>query len=478
MLGYFLQDFGNRLGQRRDAERERARQADQQEYNLLSTLAQHGSKEVRAIAGTALLELASGGGKRKPMKGLKGFLGEVEQSPYLSTVQQALQGPGLGQQAAVAKPPATPGAGMLPSTAPVEPGAAPMSGPAVQASSMPKPQVQDPMFAPAPPPTTHTTGVQAPPMPLAAAPGPGMAPMIPPQTNARSLFPTAEEVAAETTRGQLEGRLGALTGALRGAQSPLEQELIMGAGGAPRRQVQQRPVLATIGGKEVPGSYDPSTGEVFVNGQVVQPESYRAMPTTVPREKPVIKQVDKNGNLHIIDPDTYETITTVEGVGKPQNPPPVYGGTERIVGPEGTTQVIRLDRDSPGTTVIGEAPTNAPTEEEVQYAAWLKRTDALIANKLKSKGPMGMGEATPRTKKMEDDAAKEITGDPSITYNDLQIRSKRRVGSKTGKSGLKPEEFKALLNELARMQAGGGAAAPTGQVQGSGVPTAPREPPK
>ena len=90
----------------RGENRRRAEETEKRELALLTELAKSPDSEIAARAGAGLLDLASG--RRVSKKGLAGWLGEIEGSPYLGSIREMLT---------VAPP--TPGAAALPDTTPV-----------------------------------------------------------------------------------------------------------------------------------------------------------------------------------------------------------------------------------------------------------------------------------------------------------------------------------------------------------------------
>jgi hypothetical protein len=169
--------------------RDEAEKAADRQGRAFQALLNSDDEEMQAYAGAGILDLAN---PRKRKGGLAGWMGEIEQTPYLDIIRRAQQRPG---DARGGTPPATPsiptpagsvaapatGSLAQPSTSAVEGGPvtpatpAPTTQPGTPQPSAPPPQPPSVLGGPPPGATFGTPPPARPPMP--AFPGPGGAPI-------------------------------------------------------------------------------------------------------------------------------------------------------------------------------------------------------------------------------------------------------------------------------------------------------------
>ena len=146
-----LSGFAERKGEREQENLERARLAADREARVYETLLSSPDLDIQGLAAAGLLESAK---PRRRAGGLKGWLGEMESSPYLSQIQQLIRTPVTEEKVTPGLPSRTlkpqlmqaPGAepAALPAQATVEPGAPPPTTPTVAA---PPPDIFTPYVA-------------------------------------------------------------------------------------------------------------------------------------------------------------------------------------------------------------------------------------------------------------------------------------------------------------------------------------------
>lgn len=97
-----------------------------QEARVYEYLLQSRDPEIAAMAMTGLMESARPGAK---VKGLRGFMGEVQQSKLFPQLQARMNEmvPAGGQEPHPQGPPAQPGSGAMPANQPVRPGSQPIN---------------------------------------------------------------------------------------------------------------------------------------------------------------------------------------------------------------------------------------------------------------------------------------------------------------------------------------------------------------
>lgn len=448
----------------RDAEMKQAHAREDREYSLLSALAQHTDPEMAALGATALLGLAGGSGP-KLQKGLRGFLGEVEQSSALGPIRQFL---GAGETAAAA---AMPGSAAQPDSAVVDPerqaqgpGISQMP-PEVAGTDMEAPGLEDggggepAAGLPTRPPGL---GMVAPPMP----PRPET-----PQQRSRRLFPSAADVAAETTFRQLQGRLNATLQAIRQAGGGQNEQLdaVMGTVGAPRRAVQSKVLNAqfrTADGQELEGSviFDPVAQTATFDGQPVT--ILKQLPTNLPR--PIRQSMNTNGTRTdvYLDPRTFEQQATVH-TGIPIPEPPKYSST--VTTPDGTFQVQREGGLGPR---LGDAPLRAGelNAEQQQATTWLTDVQAEVKAALAAANRnvfIAAQKQTALPTAQQNQIVQKITGGRYKTLGELTTATKRTTGA--GDGGTSAPSAPSMRDRANRVRQRLESTQP-GRVQGSGVP--------
>lgn len=500
---YFLQEFGSQLQDRRAQAREADEKAADREYQILSILAQHGSEEIKGMAGASLLDLAQNTvSGRKGAKGIRGFLGESEKSPYMDQVRSAMT------SARVAPP--QPQSAAMSTNAPVSPGsqpiaaapaAPPLSGaPPTQAGQLDR-SGQMAMAGPEGP------EMQQGPAPLASSANTvgAMLPQAPPEPKIRSLFPTAEEIARDKVTENsalLKGRLDTTATTLQqyGATPREVQDAMLGISGAPRsRRPLAVPMILTVNGQEVLGVFDPDTQTYEVDGVAVQPSNARRPSTSAPQgQKPVLRP-GANGEYQWIYPPEASapaapgapgapaaaptgpdmSVTSVPtGVKRPPPQPSPTAPMSTFTGdPDGPgpapSGVYARNRDGSVGEKLGDPPPRAGgqvTDQQRQYKVWKDVVDKNLAALGKNKFT---GRATVLTDTQRDQEAAKISKNPQMTYNELAMGAQGGTVPERGKSGVSRDEFKELLNDMAKQFSGAGAG---GTVQGSGAPMTPAPP--
>lgn len=178
---------------------ERARQTAEQEAGIFKLLLGSPDPKIAALAATGLLESARGGKKKG---GLRGWLGEMESSPYLSQMQTLINTPVETDPGTMAEPPSTQYPALA--TPPPTLGQAP--------AGMPAQALTEPGAKPAPRPAPRQI--------------PGVVGK-PPTFGPRKILPDAGDIAAATAEGQYMGRGRAGQRLLREAQTPDERRLVM-----------------------------------------------------------------------------------------------------------------------------------------------------------------------------------------------------------------------------------------------------------
>lgn len=437
----------------RDAELKKAAATQDKEFSILQALATHVDPELAAVGAAGLLQLAGGGGP-KARKGLGGFLGEVESSTYLPELQK-LFGAGTSPMNA----PAAPGSAAQPDSAVIEP-ARQARGPGV--GSVGVGSVPPPSFDGATPGGPGSARVHAPTPgadiaggPLGGPPGidlgagsvpdlaEGMAGMAgappgppPPETSQqkmRRLYPSASDIAADTTFRNLQARLAAVLQGVRAARSPEEVDLVRGLAGAPRRNSPSRVIDAdyrTADGQTLQGSviFDPDTNQATVDGLPVT--ILKQHPKTPPR--PIGLNVAGPGgtvNRQFLDPSNPGGAPLAEvatGIQAPTGPAP-FSGT--VTTDEG---VFRLPRGGGEGVKIGDAPPRAGELDQTQQeaTAWLTDVNAQVKAALSGFNqtrPPGL-KATALPVAQQDQIVQTVTKGRYKTLGALTAATKRTAG--------------------------------------------------
>lgn len=241
-------------GRKAEVEQENLRRAElaaDREARVYEALLSSPDQEIQSLAATGLLESAQ---PKRRKGGLKGWIGEMEQSPTLERLQTLIRTP-------VTEERVTPG---LPSrTLKQEVLASPVSAaPAAQPS-------MSPTEPGAPPPVTPT--VAAPPPNLfeqRAGPAVGRTEQV---TRPRQVFATPGDVAAQQAAGQYGGRARGLMQAYREAQTPEEQRLVLELSGFSSGAAPFQPVTGIMpDGTTRSATYDRSSGQ-FIDPATREP---------------------------------------------------------------------------------------------------------------------------------------------------------------------------------------------------------------
>ncbi len=471
--GFFFDTVGSGIREQQKEAAAKAERDNNRELEILQILAQHGSDDVRGVAGTAWLDLANNP-NRPRAKGLGGFLGQTEKSPYFKDIQTAIS------SAKVAPGPQPPSAGMS-TNAPVSPGSAPIQpAPAGPPAPPAAPQTQAgqldqsgqlAMSGPAGPEAAQGL----PPIPTSP-----LVPPPPPPPKIRSLFPTSEELAKQKVDEATmlsKARYDTAAQAIQqyGGSQQQVQDAILGMSGAPRsRRPLAVPMILTVDGQEVLGVFDPDTQTYEVEGRPVQPTNARRPSTSLPKDPTVKTITDDNGNVTAyappkLQPGQSQRIGDVRG--KTKTDPPQYSGTATVMNEDtGEAEVRRLPRGG-GGAVVGKAPprAGAVTDQSRQYKAWKEVVDKNLA----ALGKNMLGRTRVLTAAQRDQEAAKVSGNPQMTYNELQVGAQGGTVQPRGKSGLNPDEFKQFLNDLAKQFTG----PPAGSTVQGGTTITPAPPP-
>lgn len=452
--------------QYRDAEMKNAHAQEDRQYAILQALATHMDPEIAAIGASGLLEMAGGKGPQFA-KNFGGFMGQIDQSAYMDPLKKY-----LGAGATNAAP--QPGSAAQPDTALVEPEAqqAPSVGatpPTFGAPGMQPQGAQAPTFGAQAGPSVG--GTTAPtfgggPSPQAPALG-SMAPAGPPppetpQQRSRRLFPSAADIAEETTYRNLQARLRSVMEAIRGARTEDERDLVRGIAGAPRARTATKPMNAqfrTADGQELEGTvvFDPSTGQAEVDGQPVT--ILKMLPTNAPR--PIRQPMNTGGTRTdmYLNPSTLEPIGTVD-TGIPISGPPPYSGT--VTTSEG---VFRLPREGGQGEKIGDAPPRAGdmSADQQQATGMLADVNAAIKAALSQYNlnrPAGF-KGTSLPVEQQNAIVKQVTKNRYKTIGELTAATKRTGGSSGGGETMR-DRANRVRQRLESNQ--------PSRVQGSGLP--------
>lgn len=452
--------FDTRRRGYRDEELKKAHAAEDREFSILQALATHIDPEIAAIGATALLNLAQGGGP-KTKKGLRGFMGEVEGSAALEPIKTFL---GAGATA----PTPTPGSAAQPDTAVVEPERQ-QRGPGLAAPPMPA-VGEGPPGMPLP---GGEVSEQGPPAlgGLSMGPPPPPPPETP-QGRMRRLFPSAADVAEETTFRQLQGRLKAILQGITQAGGGREDVLnaTLGAVGAPRRASRMTTIPAqyrTADGQTLEGVviFDPETGTAEVDGQPVT--ILKQLPKTPPRPIGVnVAGPSGTVNRQFLDPMNpgAPPIAEVEtGLQAPAGPAP-FSGT--VTTDEG---VFRLPRGGGEGVRVGDAPARAGelSPEQQQATGWLADVNAELKGALSAfnqNRPPGM-KATALPTTQQNTIVQRITKGRYKTIGELTAATKR-VAAPAGPGADDPRSRANRVRQ--RLES-----SQPSRVQGSGMPPGP-----
>lgn len=469
-IGGLISGFDQARRTYRDAELKTAQAREDKEFSLLQALAQHMDPEIAAVGASALLGMVGGGGP-KMRKGFSGFMGEVEKTGYMDPLQRF-----LGAGATSAQP--EPGSAAQPDTALIEPeaqratgGTAPTFGAAAPAAPTGQDITPPQLGAPAGPSVGGATppefgGGPAGPGGLGMPP-PGPPPPETPMARSKRLFPSASDIAAETTYRNLKSRLDAVMQAIAAAKTEDERDLVRGIAGAPRARTAAKPMNAQYrdaAGQELEGTviFDPQTGVAEVDGQPVT--ILKMLPTNGPR--PIgVNVAGANGtvNRRFIDPNNPNAAPLAEvetGLQAPAGPAP-YSGT--VTTDEG---VFRLPRGGGEGVRLGDAPPRAGelSQEQQQATGWLADVNTEVKAALSSfnqNRPSGM-KSTALGAAQQNEIVKRITKGRYKTVGELTAATKRAAQDDGGgDSGMR-----GRANRVRQRLEG----AQPSRVQGAGLP--------
>jgi hypothetical protein len=458
--GFFFDTVGTGI---RDMQREAARKAEidqQRELEILQILALHGSDDVRGIAGTQWLELAKNP-NRPRAKGLAGFLGQTQESPYFKDIQTAIS------SARVAQGPQPPSAGMS-TNAPVSPGSQPITpapaGPAPAPSqfsglqTIPQPEERIQSGAPGtlgPAAAPEMAGPQGPaPIPTA----PLVAPP-PPQPKIRSPFPTAKEITdakiAEQT-ALLNARYDAAAQAVQryGGTPQQAQNAVLGMTGAPLGRDKPVALEGMINGlwtpiMQVGQEYFDSRGEQVYPEGIRKPGVARA-----PQDPTVRTETDDAGNVTAyvppkLQPGQSVPIPGVRGRTRsaPNSPMSTFTGDPDGPGPMEPGTYAR-NRDGSRGQKLGDPvrPSNVDPQK-VRYKVWKTAVDKAI-KAITSKDIM-TGELTLPTPQQIQEIITNETKQPGLTYDDLAMGAEGApVAPRGARSGKTVDQVDRLIQSL------------------------------
>jgi len=437
----------------RSAETRRQSAAEQErlaglETNLLMQLAQGDDDELAALAGAGLLESITGGSKITRAKGLQGFLGQASRSSYLPGIQSVLQ---TRRAAGASQPPTAmaPGGAALPAGSPVEPkmqggrgpvpemplvsrqglGVAPMD--AVSQAGLGLGQGGAPAASGPGGATAAAGGPPGPPPALAAlggAPPLPQGPELPTERRVR-LFPSAGEVAAQQARQKIAAEYSAIFEALRSAQTPLEQRVVLGKAGTPMPTMKpsavqleyidqngmQRQGVGVLG----------EDGTVSVDGVEVAPVGGSVRPLQQQARWQKVRRANPDGTYDeiLVNPSTGEERDMDSNMPIPQPPAfagpliPQGDGTLAVMPREGGTPKVVGKQNPPKTG--GRTPAPTTTEAARQAKAWRALVDQ-EAGALKGARDPQTGERRDAATTAERDAATaRVSGGAYKTYQAL-----------------------------------------------------------
>lgn len=424
----------------------KAREAEAEIYKTL--LLHSTDQKIQALAMAGLGESARPSSR---MKGLRGFMGEVQAGEMYPQILAAMEEQVPDTQAA---PPATPQSAALPSTTPVHGGEMGAAAPTFQA---PMPQ--------APEDITAALGMGAPESSFGAPAGPapgapqaGMVGQPPPEhpTHRRGTgIPTAEEVAEMQARVATQTKIKVATEELtRAGATPDEiQRTIMGMLGAPQNnRMFAAPTFAVIDpqtNEPTPVSFDYSTGKyAFTDGTPV-PRGAKFVRmaggasgslTSTAKDSPEMRQwLLQNGadpkDIANGSPTGYwryqQRLDGSMMVGPGEwSPQSSTIGTVQAYDANGNPTVYTVPRvgGPPGLpNVIGGAITGQPTEEQSNAQALLAEIEKIVTS---IETPEFLG--APRTQvspQQRDQIARQraaAAGLPYTTYYEVQQASRRQ----------------------------------------------------
>ncbi len=479
--GFFFDTVGSGI---RDMQKEAAAKAErdqQNELQILQILAQHGSDDVRGIAGTAWLDLAQNP-NRPRAKGLAGFLGQTEKSPYFKDVQASLSAAKMAPQ----QPPSA----AMSTNAPVSPGSSPIqpapAGPTAPpvASPLQGPQMQPGMDSTG----QHSMGMQAAPAgpePLAPIPTQPMFAPPPPPPKIRSLFPTAQEIAQQKVdeATMLQNAKDEQTVAMLTQQGATPQQireaLLSTRGAHPARVRMESRIFTMRDGSIVMGSFDPSTGDRLGPGgdpiDAGQIMDERRAPTNQPKgpgwrlvrddatgewtwiQQPGAPAPGAPGASGVAPAPGPPPVVSSGISYPPPVPPPDFAGTSTIEGPGGTRTVVQNPRTTGGRSrVVGPAPTPGQADpQKIRFQVWKDEIDKAV-KAISGKDEFGtMKVPTPQEIQA---IVTNTTKQPGVTYDDVAMGAKGgptpQRGARSGKTLDQADRLIQSLNAASSRFAG------------------------
>lgn len=326
---------------RQEAAARAEREADR-EQRLLAHLATSDDPEIASLALAGMLDQT----QRKPRKGLRGFLGEMEGHPAIPTIQQLIK-------AGKATPNAPP-EGEVPAALNPDQSAAMPSGSAVTPGGPP----------------------------MRSLPGPTQF-----HREERQIFLTPDERARRQQEATVTGKLSAFRTGMREARTPEEQELVRNLSGGPRRTTAYRPVTLELdngdGTTSITGGYfDPASGGYYDDEYTPLRNVKRIVPNSGAANRPPTNRyiTDAKGVVHVVQ-GTAE-VGNLGPIGKPYTPPPAYTGTATIEGEGGDAEVVRLPRGGGEPSSIGTrpAPAGAVSTDQALAQGVVAAIDKAIAD--------------------------------------------------------------------------------------------------
>lgn len=406
-------------------------------------------------------------------KGVKGFMGGVDQNPFLAQVVQHMNelvpDTSTANQFPAATPPPQSGSAALPPHAAVDPGAPPVNQPPapteINAQGLPTDadamQGVDMMPPPPPPPLLPAHAVS--------------------QFKRRGTgVPTAEEIAESTAKAQLSGKIAAMLTGLRGvgAGQDMQQRAVMGLSGAP-------PPLDSTATVLMADPTDPHTPIVTMrhrDGHMTLQDGVTPVPpefigfvkppgqgaggmTSFVRDTP---EVRKQYGLAQASPTGYWHIKQIPGqpaqvMPGEYTPPPAYSGTTDIQGDNGVAKKVALPRQGGKPVDIGTAPSpDVQSQTQKDAEALLAAIDDEV--KLKLSGQMGrLSGVTPEARNQIARQKAQAAQLPYQSYDEVvraakatapQVKSERN----TGGSLAEKVRARAIQNRQGAGGATGGAA--------------------
>lgn len=421
-----------------------------QEAKVYQYLLESRDPEIQSLALSGMMESARPGTKKK---GLRGWLGEVQQGEVFPQIKSA-----MGEMVPDAPAaPATPSGAALPSTTPVHggPTATPASPTGQPAPSMPG-QALSPEAAPAgvtgaagPSAPAPAAAMSASPAPLLGGPPPGPPPEHPMHRRGTGI-PTAEEIAGATEAAKEKAQLDAFTTSLRqaGASDDQIRQAILGRAGAPMRMgtAAAGPMMADPQDPETPiptlRTVD-SAGVAHVtllDGTSVPPhyvgyvKQTKGLSSMVP-DTPAMRQQYGIPATEPKSPTGYFKVQA-EGSGythqvAEQTGPPAYSGVVTLDDPGSTTgrSVTPVLRGGGTGKALGAAPLPAgeATPDEAEAKGWVAAVDKKIKEGALPGLPIRAGSY--------DQVTKAVSGGKYQTYQSLQAAAQKSSSAPSATGG-------------------------------------------